>query len=504
MAVTSTHVELRQVAKRFGGAEALTGINLAVAHGSIHGLVGENGAGKSTLGKIIAGVHAPDDGSVVVDGREVHYHSPHDALADGVTTIAQELMLVRQRSVLDNVFLGNEHNRVGVVTEATMRSRYAELCDRAGFNLPAGAVVGSLRVADQQKVEILRALARDARLIIMDEPTAALAPDESERLFEVIRALRDHGTTIVFVTHRLREVLALCDVVTVLRDGHLIRTRESADETPDSLITAMLGQPMDVTFPPKVAPAGDAPVTLSVRGLSRSGAIDDVSFEVRAGEIVGIAGLVGSGRTEIARALFGADRYERGEVELEGSPLRVRSPRDAIRAGIAMLPESRKEQGLLMHNSILHNVSLAHLDQVSAAGLLQPIAERRRVSDMTRRVDVRGARLGAGISTLSGGNQQKVMFAKWLLRPPRVLLADEPTRGVDIGAKRTIYELIQSLAGEGMAVVLISSEVEEVLGLAHRVLVLRTGRLVAELNGDASEDDVLRAAFATEGGQPGG
>jgi simple sugar transport system ATP-binding protein/ribose transport system ATP-binding protein len=493
------HVELRGVSKRFGGVLALADIDLTIAPGSIHALVGENGAGKSTLGKIIAGVHPADAGEMLVDGHPVQYHSPRQALADGVTAIAQELMLVPQRSVIDNVFLGSEHHRGRVLRPAPMRARYAELCDRADFHLPADAIVGGLRVADQQKVEILRSLARDARLIVMDEPTAALSADESERLLATVRTLRDQGTTIVFVSHFLREVLALCDTVTVLRDGRLIRTRAAAAETPDSLVTAMLGQPMEVAFPPKApAPPADAPVVLSVRDLSRAGAIEGISFDVRAGEIVGLAGLIGSGRTEVARALFGADRFDRGEVRIEGQPLKVRSPRGAIRAGIAMLPESRKDQGLHMRASIVRNVSLAHLGDVSQAGVLERLTERRRVAEITERVDVRAERLSAWVSTLSGGNQQKVLFAKWLFRRPRVLLADEPTRGVDVGAKRTIYELIQSLAAEGMAVVLISSEVEEVLGLAHRVLVLRGGELVAELDGDAAtEDDVLHAAFAT-------
>jgi ABC-type sugar transport system ATPase subunit len=490
------HVELRGVSKRFGGVQALADIDLAIARGSIHALVGENGAGKSTLGKIVAGVHPADEGAVLVDGREVHYAAPRDALADGVTTIAQELMLVPQRSVLDNVFLGSEHNRRGVVTAATMRSRYAELCDRAGFDLPPDVVVGTLRVADQQKVEILRALARDARLIVMDEPTAALTADESEGLFETMRGLQAGGTTIVFVSHFLKEVLALCDTVTVLRDGRLIRTSPAAQETPETLVTAMLGQPMEVTFPDKVEPAEDSPVVLSVRDVSNH-VIEGVSFDVRAGEIVGLAGLIGSGRTEVARALFGADKRDRGEILLDGQALRLRSPREAIRHGIAMLPESRKDQGLLMRSSILRNVTLPHLDEVSSGGVLAGAGERRRVAETTQRVDVRAGRLSDWVSTLSGGNQQKVLFAKWLFRGPRVLIADEPTRGVDVGAKRTIYELIQSLAAEGMAVVLISSEVEEVLGLAHRVLVMRGGELVAELDGDATEDDVLHAAFAT-------
>jgi simple sugar transport system ATP-binding protein/ribose transport system ATP-binding protein len=495
------HVALDGISKRFGGVQALADISLEIAAGMIHALVGENGAGKSTLGKIVAGVYTPDTGTMLIEGEAVSYHSPRDALADGVTMIAQELMLVPQRSVIENVFLGSAPNRRGVVTTRPMNGQYADLCARAGFDLPAEATVGALRVADQQKVEILRALARDARLIVMDEPTAALTADESERLFDIIRGLRASGTTIVFVSHFLKEVLALSDTVTVLRDGRLIRTAAARDETPESLVTAMLGQSMEVTFPDKApAPPADAPVVLSVRDLSRRGAIEGVSFDVREGEILGLAGLIGSGRTEVARAIFGADRRDSGEITLDGRALNVRTPRHAIRAGIAMLPESRKDQGLLMRSSITRNVTLPHLTEVSEAGVMKPLGERRQVADMTKRVDVRASHLNAWISTLSGGNQQKVLFAKWLFRRPRVLLADEPTRGVDIGAKRTIYELIQSLAASGMAVVLISSEVEEVLGLAHRVLVLRGGAVVAELDGDeATEDDVLHAAFATGG-----
>jgi ribose transport system ATP-binding protein len=495
---TTPHVELVDVGKRFSGVQALQGITLSIERGTVHGLVGENGAGKSTLGRIIAGAHAPDAGTMTVDGKEVRYHAPRDALADGVTMIAQELTLVPQRSVVENVFLGNEASRFGVVVGQPMRERYDELCERAGFDLPADDPVGTLRIADQQKVEILRALARDARLVVMDEPTAALTSDESERLLEIVRGLRTAGTTIVFVSHFLPEVLSIADTVTVLRDGRLIHTKPAESETPASVVTAMLGRPMEMTFPDKVYPQADAQTVLTVRNLTRRPTFEDISFEVRAGEIVGLAGLIGSGRTEVARAIFGADRFESGEVGLGGKVLKVRSPRGAIRAGIAMLPESRKDQGLHMRSSIIQNVSLAHLDEVSRTSLILPRKERRRVEELAKRVDVRASRLGAWVSTLSGGNQQKVLFAKWLFQAPRALLADEPTRGVDVGAKRAIYELIQTLAADGLAVLLISSELEEVLGLAHRIIVIRSGRLVAEFDGrTATENDVLHAAFAT-------
>jgi ABC-type sugar transport system ATPase subunit len=494
---TPPHVELEGISKRFGGVQALGDISLAVERGTVHALVGENGAGKSTLGKLIAGVHSPDNGTMKLDGHVVRYGSPRDALADGVTIIAQELTLVPQRTIIENVFLGSEQARLGVVRRSALRARYAELCDRAGFSLAPDTPVGALRVAEQQKVEILRALARDAQLIVMDEPTAALTGDESERLLETMRGLRAGGTTLVYVSHFLTEVLEIADTVTVLRDGRLISTAPATTHSPETLVTAMLGRSMDMTFPVKSFPPDDAPVVFSVRGLTTA-LVHDVSLDLRAGEIVGLAGLVGSGRTEVARAIFGADRRESGEILLDGKERRIRSPRGAVNAGIAMLPESRKDQGLLMRSSINHNVSLAHLGDVSTGTVVRGRLERRRIEELAEQVDVRGARLSAPVSSLSGGNQQKVLFAKWLFRRPRVLIADEPTRGVDVGAKRGIYALIHSLAEEGMAVLLISSEIEEVLGLAHRVLVMRGGALVGEFDGrTATEDEILHAAFAT-------
>jgi simple sugar transport system ATP-binding protein/ribose transport system ATP-binding protein len=499
MTSPTPHVDLADIGKRFSGVQALQGITFSIEPGTVHALVGENGAGKSTLGRIIAGAHAPDAGTMSVNGQLVRYHSPRDALADGVTMIAQELTLVPQRSVLENVFLGNETGRFGVVVKHPMRDRYDELCAQAGFDLPADAPVGALRIADQQKVEILRALARDAKLVVMDEPTAALTSDESSRLLDIVRGLRKAGTTIVYVSHFLPEVLSIADTVTVLRDGRVVHTKPAASETPATVVTAMLGRPMEMTFPDKVYPAADAETVLSVRGLTRLPAFEDISFDVRAGEIVGLAGLIGSGRTEVARAIFGADRLDSGEVTLGGKVLKIRSPQGAIRAGIAMLPESRKDQGLHMRSPIIQNVSLAHLGEVSRSGVVQRRQERRRVEALTKRVDVRASRLSAWVSTLSGGTQQ-VLFAKWLFQSPRAFLADEPTRGVDVGAKRAIYQLIQSLAAEGLAVVLISSELEEVLGLAHRIIVIRSGQLVAEFDGrTATENDVLHAAFATGG-----
>ncbi|HEY7618624.1 MAG TPA: sugar ABC transporter ATP-binding protein [Solirubrobacteraceae bacterium] len=493
------HVSLRQISKRFGGAHALRAVDLDIERGSIHGLVGENGAGKSTLGKIITGVIQADAGTLEVDGRRVHYRAPREALDDGLAIIAQELSLVPQLTVLENVLLGQEPNRAGVLDARRLRRRFEERLEGMRFELPLNAPVGTLRLADQQKVEIMRAVARQARLIVMDEPTASLTPDERARLFETVRHLKGDGTTVVFVSHALHDVLDLSDTVTILRDGQVVRTAPAAEETVESLVNAMIGRSFDASFPPKRPPAPDAPVIFEARKVSAGALVRDVSFSVRAGEIVALAGLIGSGRSEVARAVFGADPRTGGSIHLDGEEVRIRSPRDGVRRGLAMLPESRKDQGLMMMSPVSHNVSLACLETLQRFGVVRTREEAKRVRAEIERVDVRGAGMATAVRSLSGGNQQKVLFAKWLLRRPRLLIADEPTRGVDVGAKRAIYELLAGLAAdEGLGVIVISSELEEVLGLAHRVIVMREGRAVGELEGDdMTEERILRLAFGT-------
>jgi rhamnose transport system ATP-binding protein len=490
------HVELADVSKRFGAVRALDAVSLTVARGSIHALVGENGAGKSTLGRIVAGVLAPDAGRVLLDGEEVTLRSPREALDRGVAAIAQELNVVPQLTVAQNVLLGAEPRSAGFVARRALRRRYEQLAATAGFALPATALAGRLRPAEQQKVEILRALSRDADLIVMDEPTASLNREETRQLHDIVRALARAGRTVLLVSHFLREVLALADVVTVLRDGHVVRTSPAAEETEDSLIRAMLGKPLTAAFPPKREPPADAPAALTVRDLRAPG-VEGVSFSVRAGEIVALAGLVGAGRTELARAVFGAQRPTAGVIELSAGRRLSGGPRARLRAGLAMIPESRKEDGLLLGRSVTENVTLASLDGVSRLGFVRRGAERRRAREILDRSGVRGGSYGAPVSSLSGGNQQKVLFARMLLCGPKMLVADEPTRGVDVGAKRAIYDLLVALAQDGLGVLLISSELEEVLGLAHRVLVMRTGRIVGELAGEQmTESAVLAAAFA--------
>lgn len=490
-------VELHEVSKYFGEIHALESVSLSITEGSVHALVGENGAGKSTLGKIISGVYPPDRGSVLLRGVPISLRSPREALEHGIAAIAQEPAIVPGLSVAENVFLGVEPQAGGFVRDRALQQRYTSLAASAGFALTADRPAGRLRTAEQQEVEILRALARDARLIVMDEPSAALAGPETGKLHAIIRSLARAGKTVLLISHLLGEVLEFADTITVLRDGRLVRTTPAAEETEGSLIETMLGRSLVAQFPPKRHPRPEAPIVLAVRGLRARGVVD-VSLEVRAGEIVGLAGLVGSGRTEVARTIFGADRVLGGEIEVSGRRRSFSTPRHALRACLVMIPESRKDQGLVYRRSVKENVSLASLESLSRLGVVTRGAEARETARMLERVQVRGANPAALVSSLSGGNQQKVLFARSLLRRPAVVIADEPTRGVDVGAKRAIYDLLTSLADDGLGVLLISSEIEEILGLAHRVLVMRGGRIVAELDHDSmTESSVLSAAFGT-------
>jgi ribose transport system ATP-binding protein len=491
-----SYLELLDVAKHFGGVQALVGVSLTVARGSVHALVGENGAGKSTLGRIVAGALTADGGTVVLDGEPVSFRSPREALDHGVAAIAQEPFVVPQLTVAENVFLGREPRTGGVLRRRQLERAYAELVASAGFELPGALPAGGLRTAEQQKVEILRALSRDAQLIVMDEPSAALSAHETEHLHEIVRSLVRGGKTVILISHFLREVLALADDVTVLRDGRVVRTAPAPEESESSLVEAMLGRPLTSTFPPKQEAPSGAAVVLSVRDLRAPG-VDGASFDLRAGEILGIAGLVGAGRTELARAVYGAARLESGSVELAGGEPVGQSPRKSLDAGLAMIPESRKDHGLIFGRSSTENVTLSRLPRLSSLGVVRRVQERRAARVVLERCDVRGAQFSAPVRALSGGNQQKVLFARTLLCGPRVLIADEPTRGVDVGAKRAIYDILAELAAEGLGLIVISSELEEVLGLAHRVLVMRRGRIVAELTeGQMTEGAILGAAFA--------
>jgi ABC-type sugar transport system ATPase subunit len=493
MSEAPPHLEIRGVGKSFGATRALDDVSLEVRAGTVHGFVGENGAGKSTLGRIIAGVFPQDDGMLVLRGSPASFSSPRQALQHGIALVAQELALVPRLNVAENVLLGAEPRRRGVIDRRELLARFERLCAATGFDLPANEPVGGLAIGVQQQVEILRALARDASLVVLDEPTASLSAAEAASLHAVIRRLAGSGRTVVLVSHFLPEVLELADTVTILRDGRVVRTGPAAAETEDSLIAGMLGRSLGRTFPPKHPPAADAPVALAVEDLFAPG-VRGVSLTVQAGEIVGLAGLIGAGRSELARAVFGATPSAAGHVGVGRSPLHG-GPRAALAAGVAMIPESRKDEGLFLGRPVRENVSVASLRGLSRFGFMRRgrEAERVRGAMATSRV---AASLEVPASVLSGGNQQKLLFARALLEDRVVLIADEPTRGVDIGAKREIYEQLATLAGAGVAILLISSEIEELLGLAHRVLVMRAGRIVAELAGEAiTEEAVLNASF---------
>ena len=491
----SVHLEVRALGKSFGATRALDDVTVAVRAGSVHAFVGENGAGKSTLGKIIAGVFPQDQGDLVVRETTVSFGSPREALVRGIALVAQEVTLVPRLTVAENVFLGAEPRRAGFIDRGSLRERFDRLVSDAGFDLEAGAVVGHLPLAAQQQVEILRALARDADLIVLDEPSASLSAKEVESLHEVVRGLRSRGRTVILVSHFLTEVLDLSDVVTILRDGRVVRTNATSQETESSLVTGMLGRPAGRAYPDKRLPPADAPVVLAIEGLSAPG-VQDATLSLRAGEIVGLAGLVGAGRSELARAIYGASPATAGAVRVAGADLPGR-PAASIDAGVALIPESRVDDGLILRRSIAENVSLTSLRRFQRLGFVRRGAERTQVREALDRV-TGSPFLEAPAGSLSGGNQQKLLFARALLIKPGVLLADEPTRGIDVGAKRDIYDVLVRLAVDGMAILLISNEVEEILGLAHRVLVMRAGRLVAELSGpDMTEEAIVSAAFGT-------
>jgi ribose transport system ATP-binding protein len=487
---------VRNVSKRFGATQALHHIDLDVAPGEVVALLGENGAGKSTLSNIIAGVFASDTGSMTWQGEPYQPTSPGDALAVGIGLIHQEMRLLPHLSIAENVFVGRQLMRGGRVDRAEMNRRAQEQLHRLGLDVSPNRLVGSLRVAAQQQVEIAKALALNARLLILDEPTAALGAEETDHLFERVDALRREGVSFIYVSHRLEEIARICDRVVVLRDGQWVTSHDTAQVPVRRLVEDMVGRSIENVFPHKTDP-GEREV-LKVSGLtSAEGAFTDVSFTVRAGEVFGIAGIVGAGRTELVRAIAGADPTNAGSVEVDGKSLRLNGPRDAIDAGVVLVPEDRKTQGLCLDMSIADNVAIANLDNVRGpGGFIRPGRVRDVAREAARILQVKG-RPDQPAGTLSGGNQQKVVIAKWLERRPRVVILDEPTRGIDVGARAAIYDVVIDLARQGIAVVVVSSELEEVLGLSHRVMVLSRGRQKGILSGpEATDVAVMHLATA--------
>ncbi|MFD5100412.1 sugar ABC transporter ATP-binding protein [Streptomyces albidochromogenes] len=472
------------ITKSFPGVRALDGVDLEVQAGEVHCLLGQNGAGKSTLIKVLAGVHQPDGGEITWQGAAVTLRSPIAAMRLGIATIYQELDLVEGLSVAENIFLGHEPTTAGFVVRGRQaRASATALLERLGHaEIDAGSLVGSLSAAQQQIVSMARALSHDVRLIVMDEPSAALDPDEVDNLFRIVAGLTADGVAVVYISHRLEEIRRIGDRVTVLKDGRAVAVGLPARSTPTrDVVALMTGRDVEYVFPRRpgdAARAAGAEPVLRVEGLSRDGEFAALDLDVRPGEIVGLAGLVGSGRSEVLETVYGARRPSTGRVLVDGRPLRPGSVRAAVRAGIGLAPEERKAQGLLMLESVTRNVSVSTLSRFSRAGWLDRGAERAAARTATRELSLRPDNPDAPVRTLSGGNQQKAVLARWLLRGCRVLLLDEPTRGVDVGARAELYAVIRRLADEGLAVLLVSSEVPEVLGLADRVLVLREGRVV--------------------------
>ncbi|GAA5031483.1 sugar ABC transporter ATP-binding protein [Microbacterium fluvii] len=492
-------LELADVQKAFGAVIALRSGTISVDAGSIHALVGENGAGKSTLVKIVAGLYQRDGGVFRLKGEDVDFTSTAQSKAAGVAVIYQEPTLFPDLSVTENIFMGRQPTgRAGRIDRKAMRHEVERLFTRLGVLIDPDRPAEGLSIADQQVIEIAKAVSLDATLLIMDEPTAALSGVEVERLFTIARSLRDEGRALIFISHRFDEVFDLCDTITVMRDGAYIATSAIADTTVDEIVHQMVGREVTDLFPKQEAAIGEA--LLEVEGLTSPGVFHDISFTVRSGEIVGLAGLVGAGRSEVARAVFGVDDYREGTVRLSGRTVPKGKPADAMRAGIALVPEDRRKQGLVIESGVGQNITLAIRRQLAKFGLLTTGMENRAAKEWASRLEVKSHALDTVAATLSGGNQQKVVLAKWLATNPTVLIIDEPTRGIDVGTKSEVHRLISQLAGQGMGILMISSELPEVLGMADRVLVMREGRITAEIaRENATSENVMYAATHAEG-----
>ncbi|MEJ2853081.1 MULTISPECIES: sugar ABC transporter ATP-binding protein [unclassified Saccharothrix] len=486
--MSDTPVRLEGITKSFLGVQVLRGVDLELRAGEVHALMGENGAGKSTLLKVLAGVHKPDSGRVLLDGQEVSFSAPRDAQAAGIAIIHQELNLLPHRTVAENVFLGREPVRRGQVDRRAMEAETRRLLEWLGEDgIDADAEVVRLSVAQRQVVEIVKALSTDAKVLAMDEPTAALADHEVELLYDLVKRLRERGMAILYVSHRMREVFDLSQRITVLKDGAFVTCVETEHITSDQLVRHMVGRSLDALYPDRESTPGEVRLALKNAGNQR---VRDVSLEVRAGEIVGLAGLQGSGRSAIARAVWGVQPFTTGTLELDGKPVRVGSPRTAVRKGIGYVTEDRKGEGLALRQSVRDNALLVR----RAALRGKPARKHTDLADLLKSVNVISRGQHQEVRYLSGGNQQKVVLGKWLAVRPRVLVVDEPTRGIDVGAKQAVYRLLRDLAADGMAILMISSELPELIGMSDRILVMHEGAVAGELPAGASEEAVMGLA----------
>ena len=490
-------VTMQGISKSFGPVRVLEGIDFSVAGGEIHALVGENGAGKSTLMKILSGAHTADSGSIRIDDQAVTIRSTTEAEALGIAIIHQELNMIPQLSVMDNLFLGREPSRFGVIERRRLRDESASWLSKVGAgHIDVNRTAESLSIGLQQLVEIAKALSLNARVLIMDEPTASLTEREIGTLFEIMRDLKSRGVGIVYVSHRMEEIFKICDRVSVLRDGHFVGERAVSETSFDEVVRMMVGREIKERFPKRELPLG--PVRLKVDGLADRGHIAGIHFEVRSGEVLGVAGLIGAGRSRILNTLFGVNRKTSGEVLLDGRSLSIASPAEAIAAGLGFVTEDRKSQGLVLGLSLRENVTLVHLKKYARVGIIDRQAEDSAVKALMDALQIRARDAELEVKALSGGNQQKVVFAKWLAEPPKVLLLDEPTRGVDVGGKAEIYHTINRLAAAGTAIVMVSSELPEVLAISDRILVMREGRQAAIFDAKSTNQEQI-ITVATEG-----
>jgi len=484
-------LEMQSIVKTFSGVKALDGAHLTLYSGEVHALLGENGAGKSTLMKILAGIYRPDAGTIRVQGKDVEIPNIHASRKLGIGIIHQELCLAENMSVAENIFLGQEPTggKLGFVDFSRMNREALELLTRYGLSADAKTRVGALSVAQQQVVEIAKALSAESRIIIMDEPTASLSNKEAEKLFEAIELLKRKGVAIVYISHRMEEIFRLADRITVMRDGRYVGTKRKEEATHGELIKMMVGRELTELYPkPRLEPGE---TVLEVRNLSVGAKVRNVSFTLRKGEILGFYGLVGSGRTEVMRALFGIDRRTGGDVKIGGRPIHVAQPADAIKHGLALVPENRKEQGGVMIQSVMYNLTMGVLDKIIRGARVNRKLQEEIYRDYAERLSIKAASPDQLIGTLSGGNQQKVIIARWLATEPSILILDEPTRGIDVGAKKEIYELISRMAEQGMAIILVSSELPEVINLCSRVVTMHEGTVVAELSSDDINQETI-------------
>lgn len=499
----ATHplIAMRGIVKRYPGVTALRDVSLSVEPGEVMALVGENGAGKSTLLKILAGAAHADEGVIEVSGETVQVHSPRESQARGIAVIYQELNLANDLSVAENIYVGREpKTRMGTVDFRAMERGAADLLSGLGIDIAPTEIVGNLNIALRQMVEIAKALLIEARVVVMDEPTSSLTEEEVETLLKLVRQLRSNGVSVIYVSHRMREIFEIADRITVMRDGAVVGVRDAKITSPNDLVQMMVGRELEDLYGVRTSPVdGTATPTLEVRGLGSGKLLHDVSFSVRPGEILALAGLIGAGRSDAAMTIFGAAKRSRGEILIEGKPMTLRTPSESMAAGIGFVPEDRKHQGLFLGLPVRENMSSASLSKISRLSFVSRRRDRDLASRYARQLGLRESAIEVAAGTLSGGNQQKVVLARWLARVPKLLILDEPTRGVDVGAKAEIYQLVRKIASEGVAILVISSELTEVLGIADRILVMREGYGVGELAAtEANEKRIMAMATGVQ------